>query len=278
MPSVIIGIHKWNVEHAKVGGRTCWRQRSKARIRSGRIEPALQRAAKASYAIYAEETPAYWSEVLQGRDRARQDGQRRCRSAARPSRISATTSSCSDWLKARRHGTSSVFRATYEGFGRVVQKQYPQLVPSFPPASEAFNTQFLAALKASTPESKPESVAQFTDNTAPIPAENVAAKRNWSIQFDTGKATFTPAALATLEDLYNQVGGQRHVLRRNRRAHRQHRQLRRQPDALGIAGKRRARLPADQSADPVSGESRHRPGVRRQPADCQRTPRRTARR
>jgi OOP family OmpA-OmpF porin len=33
----------------------------------------------------------------------------------------------------------------------------------------------------------------------------VVAKRDWSIQFETGKSSFTPAAEATLTDLYNQL-------------------------------------------------------------------------
>lgn len=204
MPSTIIGIHKWNVEHAKtVEGLLAAAFEGADQVRS--FEPALARAAKASYAVYAEESPAYWSKYFKGTKERDKTGM--------PVELGGSSvANLGDnlvlfGLAEGVGGNDSVFKATYEGFGRVVQKQYPLLVPSFPPASEAVNIQFLAKLKTSTPESKPESPAEFTDNTAAIPTENIAAKKNWSIQFDTGKATFTPQALATLDDLYSQLVG-----------------------------------------------------------------------
>jgi OOP family OmpA-OmpF porin len=204
MPSVIIGIHKWNVDHAKtVEGLLAAAFDGADQVRS--FEPALSRAAKASYAIYAEESPAYWSKYYKGVTERDKTGNAVFLGGSAVANLGDNLVLFG--LAEGTGGSSSVFRATYEGFGRVVQKQYPTLVPSFPPASEAVNTQFLAKLKASAPESKPEVVAEFTDNTPAIPVENIAAKRNWSIQFDTGKATFTPAALATLDELYGQVAG-----------------------------------------------------------------------
>jgi outer membrane protein OmpA-like peptidoglycan-associated protein len=56
---------------------------------------------------------------------------------------------------------------------------------------------------------KQADVATFSPSSGPIEASSVVAKRNWSITFETGKATFTPSAQATLDELYNQllVGG-----------------------------------------------------------------------
>jgi OOP family OmpA-OmpF porin len=105
---------------------------------------------------------------------------------------------------------ASLYNASYTGFGNVVKQQYPKLFPSFPPIEQAVNTQFITNLaNRLQPREDEADVATFDENAGTITPEATVAKRNWNITFNTGSATFTPAAAATLDDLYNQllVGG-----------------------------------------------------------------------
>lgn len=209
MPSVVIGIHKWNVEHAKtVEGLLAATFEGGDQVKT--YDTALQRAAKASAAIYGEESPAYWLKYYKGVTE-------RDKTGVMVPLGGSTVNNLGDnlvlfGLADGSGGSSSLFKATYEGFGRIVQQQYPQDVPSFPPVTEAVNLQFLTALQAKLPMSKPDVQTFEADNTTAehgLDPTSIVAKRNWSIQFETGKASFTPQAVVTLEDLYNQlaVGG-----------------------------------------------------------------------
>jgi OOP family OmpA-OmpF porin len=202
MPAVLIGIHQWNVAHKKQVEAILGASFDAAdQIRS--YDDALQRAGKASYAVYAEESPAYWVKYYKGvveRDKQQM-----------PVPLGGSTvANLGDNLvlfgiAEGAGGASSLFKATYEGFGNVAKQQYPSLVPSFPKTEDAVNLTFLQELQATAPTSKPSVVAEFDSTPAVIDASNVVAKRNWTIQFDTGKASFTLAAQQTLDDLYNQL-------------------------------------------------------------------------
>jgi hypothetical protein len=86
------------------------------------FEPALQRAAKASYAVYGEESPAYWAKYYTGvKDRDK---------TGIPIFLGGSTVSNlgdNELLFGLTEGSGNLFKLTYEGFGRVVQKQYPRL-------------------------------------------------------------------------------------------------------------------------------------------------------
>lgn len=205
MPSVVIGIHKWNVAHKKqVEGLLAGAFAGADQVRS--FPTALDRAAKASYTIYAEESPAYWEKYYKGVTERDKTGM--------PVQLGGSSvANLGDNLvlfglaDGAGGTTGSLFKATYEGFGNIAKQQYPSLVPSFPPTQEAVNTEFLMDLQTKMAPSKAET--QTFDETPQIATSDVVAKRNWNIQFETGKASFTPDAQATLDDLYNQlaVGG-----------------------------------------------------------------------
>lgn len=200
IPATVIGIHKWNVANEKkVTAFLKAAFEGSDQVRS--YDAALQRAGKASFDVYGEESPAYWVRYYKGvveRDRTN-----------RPvplggSRVANLGDNLVLFGLAEGAGdlNSSIWNASYTGFGRIAQQQYPKLVPDFPDVAEATNTQFLQALAEQTGATKPSE--QETYETQGNISE-VVAKRNWNIQFATGSATFTPAAQRTLEDLYNQL-------------------------------------------------------------------------
>jgi OmpA-OmpF porin, OOP family len=202
MPAVVIGIHRWNVTHAKqVQEFLAAALEGGDQVKS--YPAALTRASQAAYAVYAEQSPGYWAKYYKGtteRDKTQQ-----------PVPLGGSTvMNLADnlLLFGISEGSggldNSVFKASYEGFGNIAKTQYPTLLPSFPKTSEAVNTTFLSALAAASPSLAKAEEPTF-DEAGPIAKENVVAQRNWNITFDTGKATFTPEAESTLTELYNQL-------------------------------------------------------------------------
>lgn len=203
MPAVVIGIHKWDVTHAKqVQEMLAAAFEGADQIRN--FDAALQRAGKASFAIYKEESPSYWVKYYKGGIESDKKGLPLFLGGSLA--MNFADNALLFGLAEGSGSSSSLFKATYEGFGNIAAQQYPKLVPSFPKTAEAVNLTFLSAL-AATMNAKNADTPEF--DAGPIAKENVVAARNVSIQFETGKATFTPAAEATLTDLYTKlvVGG-----------------------------------------------------------------------
>lgn len=215
MPAVLIGIHKWDMAHAKqVQGILAASFEAADQVKT--YDTALARGAKASVAIYCyddkgqnvcakdENTPAYWVKYYKGATERDKGGN--------PVSLGGSTvMNLADNLLLFGLSTgagdeaSSMFRATYEGFGGIAKQQYPALVPDFPKVTEVVNTTFLKALMPTMPAIAPE-VQTFEARAKGVEGlVDVVAKRNWSVQFDTGKSTFTPAAQATLDQLFNQL-------------------------------------------------------------------------
>src|SRR5262249_33326093 len=87
-------------------------------------------------------------------------------------------------------------------------QQYPKLVPSYPPIDQIADASYIkdiagsASATASAVEAeKPKYEAAASSNAR----ASVVGRRSWNIQFDSGKATFTPEARATLEDLAREL-------------------------------------------------------------------------
>ena len=82
---------------------------------------------------------------------------------------------------------------------------YPDVYPDGFPASSPIETildlSYLQAAVSSSSNLASADLKSF-DNSDMV---SVVSKKSYAIEFQTGKATFTPEALATLEDLYNQL-------------------------------------------------------------------------
>lgn len=201
MPAAVIGIKKWDRDNAKrVEDMLAASFEGADQVRQ--YEPALKRGSQAIYAIFKEESPGYWLKYYKGVIESDKKGLPIPLGGSRVANLGDNL-----LLFGLADGTgglqSSVFNSTYDGFGKISKQQYPRLVPDYPPVSAAVNTSYLEALshRMSTTASE---VAKF-DDSSPIEKDNVIAKRNWNIQFETGKATFTPSAEQTLNDLFSQL-------------------------------------------------------------------------
>jgi OOP family OmpA-OmpF porin len=202
MPATLIGIHKWDVAHAKqVEELLAAAFEGADQVKAS--DDALQRAARASFTVYGEETPAYWAKYYKGTRERDLTGQ--------PVELGGSTvANLADNLvfygltPGAGGPDGSLWRATYEGFGNISKQQYPRLVPDFPKYTQAFNPMFIQALaQRSTVDIAKAELPKFDE--APIEKSAIVGKRNWTITFDTGKASFTPQAEAVLRDLYTQL-------------------------------------------------------------------------
>lgn len=201
MPAVIIGIHKWDMEHKdKVENFLDAIFKGSDQIK--RFPEALQAASKVSHAIYKEETPAYWAKYFRGVVEKDKRGVSVPLGGTKVANL-ADNLLMFGLLEGSGGVESSVYNAAYTGFGNIVKQQYPKLVPSFPPVSEAVNLTFIQDLAAKGELGGKADTQTFESGT--IAEENIQAKKNWNISFDTGSAKPTVAGVSTLNDLYNQL-------------------------------------------------------------------------
>lgn len=209
MPAVVIGIRKWNMDNAKKV--TSFLQAALEGGDQVRHYPeALSKAANVAYTVYGEQNAAYWSRYYKGVIERDKTG------IPVPLGGSVTMNLGDNLvLFGLADGSgglkSSVFNAAYTGFGNLVVQQYPEFMQTFPSIDEAVNETFLKSLSEKfTKAEEGADIVEFNESTTnETPKESIVATRNWDIQFETGRATFTPQAARTLEELYNQliVGG-----------------------------------------------------------------------
>lgn len=192
MPNTIIGIKKWNQDNRKVVEEFL-----SAMYEAGdqvkAFPAALQRAGEASAAVYHEETAEYWVKYYKGVTEPDAKGV-----MVELGGSSVNNLQDAMYLYGLLPGSANIFAATYTVFGDIVKQQYPKLVPSYPPVTEVLNTSYTEAIaKRSTATTKAD-VPVFQAATE---VKNVVSKRAWAINFDTGKATFTPDSMKQLREL-----------------------------------------------------------------------------
>lgn len=195
MPNTIIGIRKWNQDNRKsVEAMLAAMYEGGDQVKA--FPAALQRAGEASAAVYKEETAAYWIKYYKGTIEKDSKGLD----------VELGGSSVNN-LQDALHlygllpGSANLFAATYTVFGDIVKQQYPKLVPSYPPVTEVLNTSYIEAVaKRNEVKSAAAELPKFQASTE---VTKVVSKRAWSIEFETGKATFTPSSMQQLEELKN---------------------------------------------------------------------------
>ena len=196
MPCVLIGIKQWDDTH-----RDDVKQILAAAFEGAdqmRSNPtALKLFGDASAALYQEQTPAYWVKYYKGVTEPDATGV--------PIQLGGSAvSNLADNLQAfGLTGGPNLFAATYNTFGKIVVQQYPKMYPDFPPVEKILNTSYVQAVRAmgQMSETNAENIVP-TESSAPM---NVEGKRNYSIQFASGKATILPVSFSTLNDIADEV-------------------------------------------------------------------------
>lgn len=201
MPNVIIGIDKWMRDNRPLVDHFLT-----ALVKGGDAvkgnRNALETASKISATVYGEESGEYWlkyfNPVLE-RDKA----------GSEVSLGGSYVNNLADnlLLFGMTPGSSNLFNATYTKFGDVAVQQYPELVPSYPGTDEILDTSYLKDISGSAPTAAVEAAKpKYDEATAKAESpRNVVGRRSWAITFETGRATFTPAAESVLDQLQREL-------------------------------------------------------------------------
>lgn len=206
MPSIIIGNKQWMAQNR------AWVENFLAASFEGAelIKPdgvhindaALNKAAAVSAEVYKEGDAGYWSKYYKGVVETDKTG-------LQVSLGGSTSNNLADNLHLFGVGKNkdNVYKRVYTVFGDIAKLYYPKLVPSYPKYDDVVNTSYLEGLMAKTVASAAVVVPAETPTYNPAKASvtNVVAKKAYNIEFETGKATFTPATMDVLEDLLNQI-------------------------------------------------------------------------
>src|SRR5580693_1817491 len=194
MPCVVIGIDKWMKDNrATVEGMLAAILDGGDQVKSN--PAALSRAAAVSAQVYHEAGAGgdYWEKYYKGVSEPDKQG-------VAVDLGGSSVSNLADTLLAfgLQPGSSNLFAATYRVFGDIASRQYPDLMPTYPPAGAVLDTSYVEAIAA---RNAPQTAAATPTFTPSAPVERVVSRKSWHINFDTGKATFSSGAEADLEQL-----------------------------------------------------------------------------
>ena len=194
MPHVIIGIDKWMKDN-----RPLVEGMLEATFDGGDqvkgVPAAVKHAASVSAVVYHESgaDAGYWEKYFHGTVETDRQG----------NKVELGGSSVNNLadnllLFGLTPGSANLFAATYKVFGDIVVAQYPDLVPSYPPVGEIADTSYIQAIARKSAPTTPAERPRFSPGDR---VETVVSRRSWNINFDTGQATFAPAARPQLDQL-----------------------------------------------------------------------------
>ncbi|MCH8618282.1 OmpA family protein [Undibacterium sp. TS12] len=196
MPATIIGNRQWmaqNPEYVKNMLAAAFEATDAIRASDTELLKASAVVAK----VAKEENAQWWMKYYKGvieKDRKGLD-----------IRLGGSTSSnlADNLFLFGLNGNDNLYQRVYNVFGGIAKQYYPGEMPEIVSYEKVVNTTYLQAVAASAKSSTARTDAPRFDQNAPAVA--TFAKRNWAIEFETGKASFKPEATATLEELLNQM-------------------------------------------------------------------------
>ena len=201
MPCVIIGIDKWMRQNrGAVEGMIHAIAEGGDLVKSS--PAALKQAAAVSAQVYKESGagPDYWERYYKG-------AQEKDKQGVLVDLGGSSVSNLADSLLSFGlvPGSANLFAATYKVFGDIVVSQYPELVPRYPAVSEILDTSYLQDVARQAAPT-----AQVIAKTKPHyerkqQVSRVVSRKAWHINFQSGKATFTPQATHELDKLRRDV-------------------------------------------------------------------------
>ena len=201
MPCIVIGIDKWCKDNRDLVGSMI------AAIGEGGQQiqqnpAALKRASAIAAQVFAEKgaDAAYWEKYFKGTTERDKTGQM-------VELGGSSVNNLADSLLAfgQVPGSSNLVATTYTVFGNLVKSQYPEFVPAIDPASSVVDGSYLKAVATKMSGGQKALIAKAKPVFKPVPKNSaprkLVSRRQWNIRFNPGKATFTPAAKAELNQL-----------------------------------------------------------------------------
>lgn len=207
MPNAIIGIDRWmRNNREKVEGMLQAISDGGSAVRAS--SDALNKAGEISQQVYNEDgaDAAYWVKYYKGTTQIDKQG---IEVELGGSYVNTIVDNMI--LFGLYPGTANAFADTYTVFGNVVKSQYPDLVPSFPSAREAIDTQYVKAVATrmgATAQNPIKIDSPLTGEKKPTSSgtgRKQISNRAWNINFVSGSAQFTPTTMSTLERLRQEL-------------------------------------------------------------------------
>src|SRR6267378_2819888 len=186
MPDVIIGIKKFNQDHRnEVQGMLAASFEAADQLKA--FPEALKRAAGISAKVYNEQNGDYWLKYYQGTHEQDKTGNMVELGGSAVNNLNDNL-----LLFGLQPGANNNFRSTYTVFGNIATQQYPELFKDankIPDVKEILDTSYV--LGASSMLSQTGAEADVASFSSSGDTGTVVSKRDWSIEFDIGKASFT---------------------------------------------------------------------------------------
>lgn len=194
MPTAVIGNMQWmaaNPAATKAFLATILESGEKVRADNSALMIAAAEQAK----VTGEQDASYWATMFKGTVEASPNG--------KPISLGgSTTNGLADAAYLfGLNGADDLFKKVYTVYGNIAVKYFPDIMPGGLQAYDAVvDKSFVQALLASSTNI----AAAATPTFSGVTTETFAVKPV-SIEFETGKATFTPKAAKTLNDLLDQA-------------------------------------------------------------------------
>ena len=196
MPNVIIGIKKYMQDNRK-NVENMIKAIADAGDQIKTYPDALNKAGEISAKIYNEKDGAYWVKYYRGVTQSDAQGNLVALGGSKVFNLSDNLE-----LYGVGNNKTNVYASVYKVFGDIVSSIYPEYVKTYPEISSVLDLSYMLNVKSRS--TNLVSADKITYNNTGSLSETVA-KRAWSIEFETGSANFTPQALSTLENLYDQL-------------------------------------------------------------------------
>lgn len=194
MPTAVIGNKQWMAKNQDVvkaflaatleGGE---------KVRSDNA--ALMKAAAVQAKVTGEQDASYWAQAFKGFTEIGPNG--------KPIELGgSTTNGLADAaFLFGLNGADDLYKTVYTVYGNIAVKYFPDIMPGgLVKYDTVIDKSYVQGLLASA-----TNVAKAATPTFSGAATETVAARAVSIEFETGKATFTPKALATLNDVLDQA-------------------------------------------------------------------------
>lgn len=192
MPNVIIGHKKWMSENREtVKGMLSAIFEAGDQIKQS--DEALRKAAAISAVVYKEKDAGYWYKYFKIQQEKDKQGLTVELGGSSVNNLADNLA-----LFGMTPGSANAFAATYTVFAAIVKSQYPDIMPSWYPVEEITDTSYIREIATAAAPTTAADMATFSESSK---VEQVVSRRQWNIEFASGKATFTPKAQAELDQL-----------------------------------------------------------------------------
>lgn len=194
MPTAVIGNKQWmakNPEVVKAFLAAVFEGGEKVRTDNAALMVAAGEQAK----VYNEGDASYWASMFRGTSDVGPNGKT-------IELGGSTTNGLADAaFLFGLNGADNLYKKVYTVYGNIAVKYFPDIMPGgLVKYEQAVDSSYVAALLSSS-----TNVAQAAKPTFTGAASETFAAKSYAIEFDSGKTTFKPGAVAVLNELLDQA-------------------------------------------------------------------------